>query len=696
MPQVHTGFGDNDLRLELANPLHFVDVIREAEAAAVPVVLLHGGYPYSREASFLCAQWACVHLDISLAVPLLSRAGMADTVAQCLSLAPLNKVMLSSDAHTLPEMYFLSLTLGRQTLSQVLAGMLACGDLDAAQALRAASDIARGNASRLYRVLEDAPAPSEARVAALEAAAAATAGAPAAPGAPALPPAHRGPPRRAGLRVDPDARLGSSGDVGAARDFFGAHPGVKLVRLLWGDSGGLRRCRVMPVGEFLRTGVRHGVGLTEACMAMPFLSDSAVPGAGLSAVGEVRLVPDVRTLVPLPWYPGGSQAAVLCDMYRGGAPWACCPRSALKAAARALRDSHGLSLDVGAEVEFQLLRPARPGSPGTPPRAASPDPDAPAAPGPQPWRAVDHEPYCSSRAAELSSGFLDALVESLAQLGVPVHQVHAESAPGQFEASLGVLDPVAAADALILTREAVVGCAAAAGMNASFLPKTAEGAAGNAVHAHLSLRCAEGSVMAGEGPRTVSAEASAFFAGVLAHLPALPLFTAPSASSMHRVRPGAWAGAYQMWGWLNKEAPLRACVFEGGDDDTLRDFEYKLMDATGNPHLALAALAACGMSGLRAGLALPDPVATDPSALTEGEAAARGLVPLPRSVGELRAAVDASPLSATAGPGLAQNPLARVMPPPLLVAYLAVKRAEWSALADVSVDEMFSRFGMAF
>lgn len=87
--QVHTGFGDVDLRLDQSNPLLFLEAIRFADQRGVPLVLLHTSYPFCREASFLCANYACIHLDLSLAIPLLSWAGMTEAVAQCMHLAPI-------------------------------------------------------------------------------------------------------------------------------------------------------------------------------------------------------------------------------------------------------------------------------------------------------------------------------------------------------------------------------------------------------------------------------------------------------------------------------------------------------------------------------------------------------------------------------------------------------------------------------
>jgi hypothetical protein len=46
-------FGDKDLQLELANPLHLRAVLEHSTFSQCRVVLLHGSYPFMREASYL-------------------------------------------------------------------------------------------------------------------------------------------------------------------------------------------------------------------------------------------------------------------------------------------------------------------------------------------------------------------------------------------------------------------------------------------------------------------------------------------------------------------------------------------------------------------------------------------------------------------------------------------------------------------
>ncbi|HYX50003.1 MAG TPA: hypothetical protein VE843_09700, partial [Ktedonobacteraceae bacterium] len=51
--QFHTGYGDTDADMLLANPLNLRAVLEHREYRAMPVVLLHESYPYTRQGAYL-------------------------------------------------------------------------------------------------------------------------------------------------------------------------------------------------------------------------------------------------------------------------------------------------------------------------------------------------------------------------------------------------------------------------------------------------------------------------------------------------------------------------------------------------------------------------------------------------------------------------------------------------------------------
>jgi uncharacterized protein len=148
--QLHAGFGDRDVDLRTANPLHLRDFLFAAESAGVPVLLLHC-YPFEREAGYLAQAFTPVSLDAGLAI---NYAGArADAiVARTLEMAPFTKVLYSSDAWGPAELHYLGAVLWRRATARVLGGWVEDGDWTAADARRVAAMIASGNARRAYRL----------------------------------------------------------------------------------------------------------------------------------------------------------------------------------------------------------------------------------------------------------------------------------------------------------------------------------------------------------------------------------------------------------------------------------------------------------------------------------------------------------------------------------------------------------------
>lgn len=152
--QFHTGFGDTDLDLSLANPLHLRPILEDSRYENVPIVLLHGSYPYTREASYLASVYPQVYVDFGLAVPFLSVSGMQETVRMLLELAPTSKVMYSSDAHCIPELYYLGGLWGKKVLARVLTDAVTDLDLTNSEAEAIAYSILHENARNLYGIAE--------------------------------------------------------------------------------------------------------------------------------------------------------------------------------------------------------------------------------------------------------------------------------------------------------------------------------------------------------------------------------------------------------------------------------------------------------------------------------------------------------------------------------------------------------------
>ena len=157
-----------------------------------------------------------------------------------------------------------------------------------------------------------------------------------------------------------------------------------------------------------------------------------------------------------------------------------------------------------------------------------------------------------------SQDYVDALVDALEQQGITLEQYYAELGHGQQEISTAHAPALQAADEQLLVRETIRGVAAQHGLVASLAPKPWPDGAGNGGHVHFSLWDGERNRFHdAAADDLLSAEARAFLAGVLEHLPALCGLTAPSFNSYRRIVPQYWAGAFTCWGHDNREAPIR-------------------------------------------------------------------------------------------------------------------------------------------
>jgi glutamine synthetase len=72
--------------------------------------------------------------------------------------------------------------------------------------------------------------------------------------------------------------------------------------------------------------------------------------------------------------------------------------------------------------------------------------------------------------------------------------------------------------------------------------------------------------------------------------------TAPGPYLPPKTTSNGQGGTHICWGIENREAPVRACPYGDGRE---YNFEIKCIDGTANPYLAVAAILAAGMIGVK-------------------------------------------------------------------------------------------------
>ncbi|CAM9003651.1 unnamed protein product [Rhodiola kirilowii] len=548
--QIHTGFGDKDLDLRFSSPLHLRKLLEDDRFAKSRIVLLHASYPYSKEASYLASVYSQVYLDFGLAIPKLSFHGMISSVKELLELAPINKVMFSTDGYAFPETFYLGAKGARKVLFSVLCDACKNGELSVAEAVEAAQDIFAQNAIRFYKI--DAASNSV-----------------------------RWKDVQSLLLVDSQDKNSNK---------------VSLVRLLWVDASGQHRCRVIPRKRFYDVVKTSGVGLAQASMAMSSFSDGPSDGSNLTATGEIRLMPDFSTKQKIPWV--NQEEMVLANMHlKPGNPWDYCPRETLRRVCSALKDEFNLVINAGFENEFFLLKSVqRAGNEEWIPFDSTP------------YCSTSGYDGATSFLHEVLDCLesLDVPVEQLhaesgnGQFEIPLGHTICTKAADNLIFARETIKAVARKQGLLATfipkyslEDIGSGCH---------------------VHISLwenGKNVFMGSP--GSSKNGISVIGEKFMAGVLCHLPSILAFTAPIPNSYDRIQPNTWSGAYLCWGKENREAPLRTACPPGIPDGVVSNFEIKSFDACANPHLGLSAIIAAGIDGLRRNLTLPDPIDENPA-----------------------------------------------------------------------------------
>jgi predicted TIM-barrel fold metal-dependent hydrolase len=144
--QLHSGFGDSDARLSRSDPGLLQPFCAAVEPTGTPLVLLHC-YPYHRQAGWLAHLYPHVYVDVGLTLSYMGGRAAA-VLGEFLELAPFGKVLYSSDAYGLAELYLIGAAQFRHALRTVLSGFAADGAI--ADPDQVAAGIGAANAIRLY------------------------------------------------------------------------------------------------------------------------------------------------------------------------------------------------------------------------------------------------------------------------------------------------------------------------------------------------------------------------------------------------------------------------------------------------------------------------------------------------------------------------------------------------------------------
>ena len=365
--------------------------------------------------------------------------------------------------------------------------------------------------------------------------------------------------------------------------------GTRFVILFFCDLSGVPRGLTIPV-ESIEKVLETGA----------WIDGSSIKGGTRRWESDMWLWPDTYAVYPAAWTQEPLRTAVLmCDLYTADEKeYDGDPRTMLKAFQDKVKKDHGLELMAGAEPEFYII-----------------DPDDLSPQDHGDYFSLDHEQTDSIRRE---------IMREMIEMGIEPEGAHHEVGSGQSEIDPRHTNAVIASDRIVLFKHLVKNVVSRFGMEASFMPKPFDEMPGNGMHCHLSLADEPGKNVfdPGAGKEFLSETAFKFMAGILHHGAALTAVLCPTVNSYKRHDTRYEAPTSIGWARQHRGAFIRVpeCLEE--ERSKASRFELRVPDPSANPYLAMLAILACGIDGLKNDMDAPpaqEEVPSEPSGMSESD-----------------------------------------------------------------------------
>ena len=148
--QFHSGIGDTDENMYLANPLQLRDVLEDPAFSKTTFVPLHV-FPHVQDTAYLAHVYGNVYFDLSYAIPL-THGAASTLIEDALTIAPYSKLMYGTDAPGLPDLWYSGGVVWRRALSKVLSGWVKEGALTQKLANDVAERVLYKNAAEMFDI----------------------------------------------------------------------------------------------------------------------------------------------------------------------------------------------------------------------------------------------------------------------------------------------------------------------------------------------------------------------------------------------------------------------------------------------------------------------------------------------------------------------------------------------------------------
>ncbi|WP_158738558.1 type I glutamate--ammonia ligase [Alteribacillus sp. YIM 98480] len=385
---------------------------------------------------------------------------------------------------------------------------------------------------------------------------------------------------------------------------------VKFIRLQFTDLQGIIKNVEIPVDQ-----------LSKALDNKMMFDGSSIEGFVRIEESDMYLYPDLDTWVVFPWTPEkGKVARLICDIYEPGEvggepkPFAGDPRGILKRVLKEAEEMGFTAFNIGPEPEFFLFKNDEKGEPT--------------------MELNDKGGYFDLAPTDLGENCRRDIVLELEDMGFEIEASHHEVAPGQHEIDFEYADAITTCDNIQTFKLVVKTIARKHGLHATFMPKPLFGVNGSGMHCNMSLFKGKENTFFDESTDSqLSETAMQFLGGILEHAEAFTALTNPIVNSYKRLVPGFEAPVYVAWSLRNRSPLVRIPSSRGLSTRV----EVRSPDPAANPYLAMAAMLAAGLDGVKKKLNAPEPTDRNIYVMSKEEREEEGIKDLPA---DLKQALD--------------------------------------------------------
>ncbi len=384
---------------------------------------------------------------------------------------------------------------------------------------------------------------------------------------------------------------------------------IKYIRMQFTDMMGMLKNVEIPITR-----------LEDALNNEVMFDGSSIEGFVRIHEADMYLHPDLDTFLVLSWEDTsyGKVARFICDVYRPGkngepdVPFEGDPRGTLKRNLELMRKMGYKSFNVGVEPEFFLFKLDEKGNPTL--------------------EFNDHGGYFDLSPTDSAVDCRRDIVLELTKIGFTVEASHHEVSTGQHEINFKFNNALEACDNVQTFKLVVKNVARRHGLHATFMPKPVEGINGSGMHVNCSLVTTEGknAFFDPDTKNQLSQTANLWIDGILAHAKGFCLITNPIVNSYKRIVPGYEAPCYISWSDSNRSTMIRIPASRGMKTRT----EVRSVDVAANPYLAVSAILAAGLDGIKGNCKKTAPIYDNLYHCTDEERKNLGVDTLPANLKE--------------------------------------------------------------